>query len=77
VPVLAPSDDLDDVTSLLAPLFAGQFMAGTSFSPAFVADLMYHGYLPMATGERSGCVLTPKLHRKRCVLKFEGMYGIA
>ena len=79
VPYLTPDlvPQLPEVVSQLARTYGGDFCWASSFRPAFVAALMAEGFLTMATeagGRGEGLVaLLPKLHRKRCVLRFEDM----
>lgn len=40
------------------------FFTSTSFDPRLIAQLMYEGFLPIATPR----YLVPKLHKKRCVV---------
>eukprot|EP00123_Amoebidium_parasiticum_P020558 comp5235_c0_seq1/m.1270 comp5235_c0_seq1/g.1270 ORF comp5235_c0_seq1/g.1270 comp5235_c0_seq1/m.1270 type:complete len:323 (-) comp5235_c0_seq1:685-1653(-) len=74
IPILTPDMNLTEVTRLLASQYRGQFCCAYTFDPSFLADLMYHGYLTMSFSLCGTYLLTPKLHKERCVLQFPDLH---
>lgn len=69
---LLPPDhpDLETVLQLIVEHYEEEFLFSPfskDASPAFVAALIWHGFLPMAHSSRS--YMLPKIHRERCVIK--------
>jgi Leu/Phe-tRNA-protein transferase len=74
-PVLSPDDPLAEKTRMIAHTYRDEFCVAESFSPAFIAALMYEGYLPMGFEYAEGrYVLTPKLHLRRSLLFFDDLH---
>ena len=51
-----------------------EFLVSLDFDAAFMAMLIWHGFLPMATNQDVGRgkkedLFLPKIHKNRCVLK--------
>jgi Leu/Phe-tRNA-protein transferase len=72
-----PGDDPDSVVdALTAASYAEEFCLSPSFDPAFVASLMYAGFLVMSAripGD-GRALLLPKLHRERSVVDFSDLH---
>ncbi|TDH73386.1 hypothetical protein CCR75_006403 [Bremia lactucae] len=47
------------------------FYVSRHFDPMLLSDLMYEGFLPIASKYMGSSILIPKLHRQRCVLIFQ------
>eukprot|EP00040_Diaphanoeca_grandis_P019360 m.102160 g.102160 ORF g.102160 m.102160 type:complete len:363 (-) comp27390_c0_seq1:74-1162(-) len=54
----------------------GDFTWSLCFDPSFYVKLNYHGFLPICSeiGGNTLYALMPKLHMKRCVLKFDELH---
>lgn len=52
----------------------GEFCVSFNFEPAVVADVCYHGYMPMGEMLRATPLLLIKSHRKRCVLDLQNLH---
>lgn len=65
---------MDAVVRVLAAHYDGEYCCCYSFDTVFLALLMYNGFLPMSTKVRGECVLTPKLHLHRSILKFADLH---
>lgn len=72
-PLLLPEDDLEAKASTLAVSLRGDFCWTPCFAPEFVAGLMRHGFLPIATpiNGPSKIVLLPKLHARRSCISLD------
>ncbi|ETW02965.1 hypothetical protein H310_05406 [Aphanomyces invadans] len=44
------------------------FWVSRTFDPSFIGQVMYAGFLPIATQQGRHCYLLPKLHAQRCVI---------
>lgn len=65
---------LEALADGIAARYSGEFCWAASFEPGFVASLMSHGFLTMAQrvgNSKDTFALLPKMHRHRCVLRFE------
>lgn len=73
-PYLDPTMELSTVTKTIASSYRGEFCWSLCFDKEFIADLMSHGYLPMAERLPNGqVILAPKLHVQRCIVLFENV----
>ncbi|KAF0697343.1 Aste57867_11969 [Aphanomyces stellatus] len=54
--------------------YHGDHWATPSFEPSVIAQLMYAGFLPIATMSRNNYYLLPKLHMQRCVMDPRGLH---
>ena len=75
VPFLEPeyAPKLEQIAERLDELGADDFTWSCDFDPAWLAELMRHGFLTMATDVGPLVALLPKLHRERCVMHLENM----
>lgn len=81
IPYLQPGyiPKLKGIVEQLARSYDGDFCWASSFRPDFIAALMSHGFLTMATDtgnfrkDAGLAVMLPKLHQERCVLRFADM----
>lgn len=81
-PLVLPGPRLSAQLEDLAATYDDEFVWSSSFAPTFLAELVAHGYLSIATQVRSGLgvaqseayVLLPKIHRQRCVLRHEALH---
>lgn len=67
-PLLTEDVDLESAVDMLTARYRGDFCVSDSFSPSFIAQLMYNGFLPMAGMSSRGEVLMPKLHQRRSLI---------
>ena len=72
-PVITHPAELPAVPQLLAPQ-RREFGIATDFSPAFVAAVCRHGYLPMGEVMYELPLLLIKSHQQRCVLDFDQLH---
>jgi Leu/Phe-tRNA-protein transferase len=71
-PCIRDRAQLTQVPQLLTP--PDEFCLATDFTPAFIAEACYHGYLPMGEQVAELPVLLIKSHQQRCVLDFANLH---
>lgn len=72
-PLIQHTELLHQVPAYLAHT-GGEFCCAFNFSSAFISDICFHGYLPMATKIAGKTVLLIKLHTERCILDFSNLH---
>ena len=70
LPYISSQTDFESSMPKLATKYNDEFCWATFYDPAFVAQLMYQGFLPMAAASGDLEVITPKLHLNRSIVKF-------
>ena len=71
-PLVSDRSQLTQIPQWLSP--EHEFCLATDFTSAFIADVCYHGYLPMGEQVAELPVLLIKSHHQRCVLDFENLH---
>jgi hypothetical protein len=70
LPLITPETNFKDYHNFLCKLYTGEFSCAFCFEPNFILCLVYNGFIPMAYYN----LLTPKLHRQRCILTFDNLH---
>ncbi len=73
--IIQPHTIQETIDHLLADSNREEFCIALEMNEQFVANLMYHGFLPMMMELDDGVpLLIPKLHFERCVLDFKDLH---
>lgn len=77
MPYIADSNSLKkQMSGGLETSLRGDFTWSLSFKPRFYAELMYEGFLPIASelSDDGLLILMPKLHTERCLLQWSDLH---
>jgi Leu/Phe-tRNA-protein transferase len=76
---MGPEDDCDAVVDIMLETgYSEEFCVANDWNPAFIANLLYAGFLVMSTrlddGEEAPAIVLPKLHLERSALFFGNLH---